>query len=54
MKKSPKDAEKWDKDKRNQNSYFHFNDGNYLSKDEGMESFNFHRWLREEVSYKGI
>ena len=54
MKQSPKYAGKWDKDRRNQNSYFHFNDGNYAEKDESIESFDFHRWLKEEVSYKGI
>lgn len=54
MKRSPKYAGKWDKDRRNQNSYFHFNDGNYAEKDESIENFDFHKWLKEEVSYKGI
>lgn len=47
MKQSCKYVNKWDKDKRNQNSYFHFNDGNYAEKDESIESFDVEKWLKE-------
>lgn len=54
MKQSSKYACKWDKEKRNLNSFFHFNDGNYAEIDESVESFDFKRWLKETVICKGI
>ena len=54
MKQPCKYVNKWDKDKRNLNSYFHFNDGNYAEIDESVESFDFRRWLKETEICKGI
>lgn len=54
MKQSPKYVNKWDKDKRNRNSYFHANDGNYIQENEDMENFDLHKWVREEAGYRGI
>lgn len=54
MKQSPKYANKWDKEKRNLNSFFHFNDGNYAEINESVESFDLKRWLKEIDMCKGI
>ena len=54
MKQSCKYVNKWDKDKRTLNSFFHFNDGNYAEIDESVENFDFRRWLKETEICKGI